>query len=155
MQYFRAVICNLLVLSICGCAVVNSPSLERLYAQQAGNPDQPPVVFVHGTLGSRLIDSETGQEAWPGSLRKILFSDYRAIRLDIDGSTLTPMPSKYINGGIAERAAGKDFYGRILRTLEQAGGYQPGEVGTTARARGSKSGIFLVQLRVREEAEYD
>ena len=42
------------------------PDLARLYATQA-NPRQPPVILIHGILGSRLEDPARGAEAWPGS----------------------------------------------------------------------------------------
>ncbi|MEM1262882.1 MAG: alpha/beta fold hydrolase [Pseudomonadota bacterium] len=103
---------------------------------QAGNPDQPPVVIVHGALGSRLDDSD-GREHWPGSLRRIAFGDYRELRLDIDPATLQPESSELTPSGVAIRAGGVDFYGRILATLETAGGYRRGVLGEPA-ARGEK-----------------
>jgi hypothetical protein len=58
----RAAILALAVLVLTGCAtVIPRTDLMRLYATQAGNPDQPPVVIVHGALGSRLQDPVTGR----------------------------------------------------------------------------------------------
>lgn len=130
-----------------GCGGLAGPSLERLYSMQAGNPDQPPVVFVHGTLGSRLVHSGTGEEAWPGSLRNIVFSDYRSIRLDINADTLVPGRSDFETAGIAERAAGRDFYGRILTTLSGPGGYTPGTLGKSAQHGDKKFYVFSYDWR--------
>ncbi|MFK8050736.1 MAG: hypothetical protein AB8B81_20090 [Halioglobus sp.] len=114
---------------------------------QAGNPDQPPVVFVHGTLGSRLVHTSTGEEAWPGSLRNILFSDYRSIRLDINADTLYPQSSGFETSGIAERAAGRDFYGRILKTLRGPGGYTRGNLGEPAKRGDKRFYVFSYDWR--------
>jgi len=119
-----------LVLS--GCATGPKTDLKRLYAMQADNPDQPPVVVIHGALGGRLKDSTTGDEHWPGSLKSILFSDYRTLRLEIDPDTLNPLPSDLVPSGIAESAGGVDFYGRILSTLDGIAGYKLSVPGTPA-----------------------
>ena len=70
---FRTASLVLAAFVLAGCSTVAPKTdLKRLYATQAGNPDQPPVVIVHGALGSRLWDPVTGEEiegftqrAWP------------------------------------------------------------------------------------------
>ncbi len=111
--------------------------LRRLYETQVGNPDQPPVVIIHGVLGSRLANVGTGKEVWPGSLRNIVFSNYPDLRLEIDPITLEPRPSNLVTTGIARRAGGVDFYGRILATLANAAGFRAAVPGTAA-VRGEK-----------------
>lgn len=124
-------------LMLTACATTPKTDLRRLYEMQSQNPDQPPVVVIHGALGSRLEDVATGNEHWPGSLGAILFSDYPTLRLEIDPDTLTPLPSDLAASGIARRAGGVDFYGRILSTLEEVAGYQPATPGMRA-AHGEK-----------------
>jgi pimeloyl-ACP methyl ester carboxylesterase len=119
-------------LAIASCAAGPKTDLKRLYAMQADNPDQPPVIVIHGTLGGRLQDSATGNEHWPGSLRNILFSDYRSLRLEIDPDSLQALPSNLVASGIARSAGGVDFYGRILSTLEEVAGYKLSVPGTPA-----------------------
>lgn len=121
-----------LALILMACASSPKTDLARLYAMQAGNPDQPPVVVIHGTLGGRLKDSATGDEQWPGSLGKVLFSDYQTLRLEIDPDTLQPLPSSLVTGGIAEGVVGVDFYGRIISTLEDIAGYRSSVPGMPA-----------------------
>lgn len=86
--------------------------------------NQPPVILIHGIMGSRLVDTQSGKEVWFGSLSKLVFSDYREVALDIDPVSLEPLPSTLAPSGLADQLAGKDFYGNITRTLERAGRYK-------------------------------
>ena len=134
----------LFVLSACSTAT--KPDLPRLY-QQSWEVNQPPVILIHGIMGSRLEDTQSGEEVWFGSLSKLVFSDYREVALEIDPVTLEPLPSTLIPSGLADQLAGKDFYGNITRTLERAGRYKravPGE----AQQPGSRSYyVFLYDWR--------
>lgn len=115
---------RLLVLSVLLTACTGPrPDLGRLYAMQANPEGQPPVVVIHGMLGSRLVSQGDGREVWPGSTWKILFHDYRSLALEIDGGTLEPLTDDYRVRGITDRAAGRDFYGRLIEVLRDAGGY--------------------------------
>jgi pimeloyl-ACP methyl ester carboxylesterase len=119
----------LTLLLLAGCAA-KQPDLVRLYANQHGMVEQPPVIIIHGALGSRLSNRETGEEAWPGALGKLVFSNYRNLELEIDPDTLTPAKPTLQPAGIAREIGGVDFYGHILTVLEDAGGYtrtQPGD----------------------------
>ena len=132
-KHLLNVACTITVaLLLSACASAPQTDLKRLYGIQSANPDQPPVVVIHGTLGSELADSATGKEVWPGGLGSIAFSDYRDLRLDIDPDTLEPLPSTLVSSGIAESAVGVDFYGRILSTLEDVAGYELSVPGTPA-----------------------
>jgi pimeloyl-ACP methyl ester carboxylesterase len=132
-----------------GCSTVAPKTdLKRLYATQAGNPDQPPVVIVHGALGSRLWDPVTGEEHWPGSLGEVAFSDYRSLRLDIDPDTLEPTRPELEVSGVTRSIGGVDFYGRILSTLEEAGGYTSAETGTPAEHGENRYYVFLYDWRL-------
>ena len=112
-------------------SVKNKPDLHRLYMQSMEVEDQPPVVFIHGVLGSKLRDRNTGEELWPGSYRRILFSNYSDVALEIDPETLEPKPDRLEAYEVCDNAVGQDFYGRIIRILGEVGGYQltrPGQV---------------------------
>lgn len=113
----------LMVIVLAACSSVRGPDLERLYRYQRGNPDQPPIVLVPGLFGSRLINAD-GSEAWPGSLLRLVFSNYDELGLDIDPATLEPMPTQLTVAGLTNRAAGRDYYGRIQEVLENAGGFR-------------------------------
>ncbi len=125
--------CSVLcLLALLGCSGPQSrPDLARLYASSRSDHPQPPVVLVHGILGARLRDAGSGEEVWPGPLSKLLTSDYRDLAVplgapDADaGDQLQPY-------ALFESAAGQDFYGAIVRTLADAGGYAPGRLGEAA-----------------------
>jgi len=121
---------GLLSLAILLSACVGSqPDLAWMYQSTGQTEAPPPVIIVPGILGSRLTDTRTGEEVWPGSLLKLATSNYRSLALPIDHETLAPGPSSLRASGVFDSAAGRDFYAAIVRSLEQAAGYQPGKPG--------------------------
>ncbi|MGD8976140.1 MAG: hypothetical protein PVG91_00940, partial [Gammaproteobacteria bacterium] len=118
MSFFRWVIIAVSAAILVGACSAPRPDLARLYAKQA-NPRQPPVILIHGILGSRLQDPAGGDEAWPGSAWRLLFHDYRDLALEIDPRTLSPLPDELRVAGITDRAAGRDFYGEIMGVLSE------------------------------------
>lgn len=143
----------LLLTLLCACAQTARPDLGRLYATSIAAPTQPPVVLVHGVLGARLRDRASGREVWPGSLARLAFSDYRELVLAPAGEDERLQPA-----GLFDAAAGRDFYGAILRTLEQAGGYARGEFGQDPGALRKRVYVFLYDWRqdnVRSAQELD
>ncbi len=120
-----ALLLGLLLLS--GCAGNDPrPDLARLYAGASSNQAQPPVIIIHGLMGSTLVDQQTGEEVWPGSLRTLAFSDYRGLaRLEADereGRGLKP-------GDLFFGVGGVDFYSGLVQTLERIGRYHRGHPG--------------------------
>ena len=105
------------------------PDLKRLFTESKMVTDQPPVIFIHGVLGSKLHDRDTGEEGWFSSPFSLLFDEYRHLALDIDAQTLEPKANRYIADELAGEIIGKDFYGNIIKTLSQYGGYQKAEIG--------------------------
>lgn len=142
----RSLILAMFVSFMAGCAHAPVPDLTRLYETRPLNRDtsvptgvvETPVILVHGVFGARLRDRDTGTEVWPGGITSLLFTSYDDIALPIDADTLLPAASKLEAHAITDRAAGRDFYGAIIRTLETAGGYLkgvPGEPVTDGRRR--------------------
>ena len=109
------------------------PDLQRLYMQSMALEDQPPVIFIHGILGSKLKHEETDEELWFGPLWKLLFDEHEDLVMDIDPDTLRPEPGELTAFAIADNTAGKDYYGNILRTLEHVGGYEKVRPGQKVR----------------------
>lgn len=114
-----------------GCASPLAPDLQTLFRpaqvhDAAEGWMQPPVIVIPGLLGSLLVDTDNGEEAWPGGVLDIVFSRYESIELPVDGKTRVPepLPSGLEARGVTETALGRDFYGRIIDTLVRFGGYR-------------------------------
>jgi pimeloyl-ACP methyl ester carboxylesterase len=108
---------------------VFSPDLHRLYMESMMVEDQPPVIFIHGVLGSKLRDNDTQKDLWPGGVSRLLLHNYADIAYEIDSKTLEPLPSSAFAYAISDGAAGKDFYGKIVSTLSDTGGYKLSKIG--------------------------
>ena len=126
----------LAVLLMCiGCGSITRPDFERLYSEvpfESRRPTPardpvPPLIVVPGLLGSRLVDTEQLDEVWPGTFRQIAFGRYRGLRLPVPGGAINTRDVR--STGITETAVGRDFYGRLLHTLEAYGGYRQSELG--------------------------
>jgi pimeloyl-ACP methyl ester carboxylesterase len=126
---------------------INKPDLKRLYMQSMEVTDQPPVVFIHGVMGSKLRNNRTGEELWPGSLKRILFSNYSDVALQIDSESLNPKPSDIEAFDICDNAVGKDFYGKIVRTLGEVGEYKLAQVGQKADKTRKNYYVFFYDWR--------
>lgn len=108
------------------------PDLRRLYEIDAPQGLRNPVIVVPGGFGSRLRDRDSGEAIWPGGVLRILLGRYQGLALDIDPDTLNPRPSRLEAYDITDHVAGRDFYGALIRVLEEAGRYVRGEPGVPA-----------------------
>ncbi len=129
-----------------GCASPTTPDLKRLYASSQVR-QQPPVILVPGLMGSRLRESRSGEEVWTGSFGKILFSDYAGLALQPDPHSLWPRPSGLEAFDITSHAAGGDYYGAIMQTLEEVGRYRRTLPGTPVRAENRHYYVFSYDWR--------
>jgi len=116
----------LLILLALMPACVSRPDLVRLYENSSNDPNQPPVIVIHGLGGSTLVDAKTGKQFWPGSLSTLAFGNYRSLASmsaeDREGEGLVP-------GDLFYGVAGVDFYRDLLHSLETVGQFQPGKPG--------------------------
>ncbi|MCW8870170.1 MAG: hypothetical protein OQK49_05645 [Proteobacteria bacterium] len=111
-------------LLLASCQTIK-PDLARLYrSNNHSNIGQPPVILIHGIMGSKLRNINSLEEIWFGNLAKLLFSDFSSIKLNIDSNTLVPIDDKLEAYEIADRAAGTDYYGAIIETLQKYAGYK-------------------------------
>lgn len=136
---------SVLLLQACSSATTR-PDLERLY-RQAQPLKLPPVIMLHGIMGARLSDGRTGEEIWYGSIRKLAFSNFAELALEIDPKTLEPIASRLQPSGLTDTVAGKDFYGNIIKVLEQAGGYHAASAGHPGKPGQREYYIFTYDWR--------
>jgi pimeloyl-ACP methyl ester carboxylesterase len=107
----------------CSGARERKPPLDDLYGGDL-HGELPPLIVIPGAFGSRLLDTRSGREVWPGSSAKLLFSSYKGLEVEIDEATLDPVVGTIRPYGVFRQGLGRDFYGQILNTLKGAGGYR-------------------------------
>ena len=88
-QMIRLTTVLLLLVMITACSRQTQPDLEHLY-ETSQSVQQPPVILIHGIMGSRLADKGSGEEIWVGSIGRLAFSDFSELALAIDPETLEP-----------------------------------------------------------------
>jgi pimeloyl-ACP methyl ester carboxylesterase len=129
------------------CASQPRPDFHQLYDFGPATADQPPVIVIPGVLGSRLCHSTTGEEFWPGSFWHLAFTPKSDLALKIDPQTLEPIADDTEACGLFEGALGQDFYGEILQTLEQWGGYRRTNPGEPVRDKMRRYYVFAYDWR--------
>ncbi len=122
----------LLAVFFSGVALKNkifAPDLHRLYMQSMEVTDQPPVIFIHGVLGSRIRSIDSQNDIWPVPARRLFTHDYSDVAYQIDPKTLQPIANTSEAYEVYDSALGNDFYGKIIKTLGDTGGYNLAKIG--------------------------
>lgn len=101
-----------MALALQSCSHAVKPDLKRLY-EQSRTVRQPPVILIHGMMGSRLSDSNSGKEVWVGKLSNLVFSNYENIALEIDPDSLLPKPSPLVTSGLLDTVVGTPNLGSV------------------------------------------
>jgi pimeloyl-ACP methyl ester carboxylesterase len=114
---------------VTGCSDESKPDLKQLFTHSRLVTDQPPVVFIHGMLGSKLRDKQSREEVWPGSAFNILFGNHDHFSPEFDPETLEVKADHYEPFALCEQTVGQDFYGNIMKTLSEYGGYEEASLG--------------------------
>jgi pimeloyl-ACP methyl ester carboxylesterase len=122
--------------------------LQRIYGARTTGFEQPPLVFIPGAFGSSLRDTRTGRELWPVSNMTLLFGSYANLELPIDPDRLEPITDGIAVEGVFEDGLGQDFYGRVLRTLERIGGFQPRRPGDPVEPGQRNYYVYLYDWRL-------
>jgi len=135
-------------LGLAGCTRFDRPSLRELYGSAQFRNDQPPLIVIPGAFGSALRDRRDGRELWPGPDTRLLFSQYRGLELAIDPRSLEPLPGHIEAYEIFKSGLGRDFYGQVLQTLQQAGGYRRCRAGEPPLAGRRNYYVYLYDFRL-------
>lgn len=123
-----ALFCLALLLAACG---PTRPDLVRLYEAETQHTTQPPVVLIHGLMGSTLVERGSGKEFWPGGIGALAFSEYRELTrmkaAEDAGGGLVPGDLFYGVGRV-------DYYKALTDTLENVGRFKRGQPGEAIHA---------------------
>jgi len=138
---------SVLLVLLAACHEQTAPDLGRLYATGMEQTLTPPVILIPGILGSRLFDGASGAELWPGSTFNLLLKAKQDLALKIDPQTLRPIDDGVVPRGLFEEAFHNDFYGAILHTLQQAGGFVPGTPGEQSDPHQRRFYVFAYDWR--------
>ncbi|HEX4946051.1 MAG TPA: hypothetical protein VFZ34_05285 [Blastocatellia bacterium] len=151
----------ILILLLCfltnACTILQSgkPNLPRIYAA----PEMPrptgknPIIVVPGVLGSRLVNSKTGDVAWP----KFTGTSSALLALPVTSSNLAENRDDLIATEIVDRAKffrltpEISFYDSLLTALEQSGGYQRGSIDTPP-SNGDRDTYYVFPYDWRRDA---
>ena len=136
-------------LVLAGCAGAPArPDLARLYEAETHNPAQPPVILIHGLMGSTLVDSETGKEYWPGGVSSLAFSEYRELTrvraVEEQGGGLVP-------GDLFYGVARVDYYGALIKALEDVGRFRRAEPGQPVTGDDDRRRYYVLLYDWRRE----
>lgn len=136
-------------LVLAGCTSAGKrPDLARLYEAQALDPAQPPVILIHGLMGSTLVERDTGKEYWPGSLGTLAFSEYRELarvrEVEARGGGLVP-------GDLFYGVARVDYYEALIDALERVGRFQRGTPGVPVHGDDDRRRYYVLLYDWRKE----
>nr|MDQ5837742.1 hypothetical protein [Acidobacteriota bacterium] len=112
-----------------GCGARRTPDLERIFAAARARKGKRPVVVIPGILGSRIVNRRTGEVVWPSAFRS-RGDDLRlptAPDLEADRDDL--VAARIVETAKFARLAPEIYvYQRLLRALEDYGGYREGDL---------------------------
>ncbi len=143
----RALTIALLSIGLGACTGSPHPDLHRLYESRTPTTQQPPLVVIPGILGSRLRERASGREIWPGSPLQAILGDPHRLALHIDPDTLEPRDDGIEAYDVFDQLLGTDYYGDLLETLENAGGYQRTRAGQPLTTRIRRYYVFAYDWR--------
>lgn len=136
-----------LLLAACG---PTRPDLVRLYEADTQYATQPPVILIHGLMGSTLVERSSGKEFWPGGIGTLAFSDYRELArmkaAEEAGGDLVP-------GDLFFGVGRVDYYKALTDTLETVGRFKRGRPGEAVHADDRRRYYVLLYDWRRENLE--
>jgi pimeloyl-ACP methyl ester carboxylesterase len=59
----------LIVFTFVGCGVRRHPNLQQIFTSARSQKGKRPIILIPGTLGSQLVNKETGEVVWPSIFR--------------------------------------------------------------------------------------
>ncbi len=138
------------LLLVAACRAPTRPDLVRLYEADTQLATQPPVILIHGLMGSTLVERSSGKEFWPGGYGALAFSEYRELSrmkaAEDSGGGLVPGDLFYGVGRV-------DYYKALTDTLENVGRFKRGRPGDPIHADDRRRYYVLLYDWRRENLE--
>lgn len=122
-----AVLAAVLVTLLTGCLAFRRYDMARIHQEAAARPRNP-VIVLHGFLGSRMKNVHTHQSVWGRVLNAVRRGKPDDLALPIDRLPLAANRDDLAAYEICDAILGVKFYGAILDSLVQVGGYRLGDI---------------------------
>lgn len=128
-----------------GCALLKKPDLSRTAGIASIKGPRSPLILIHGFLGSKLRGRESGRVAW-GTMANILTGrENQVLALPMGPEDPSPPAEELEPFEVYDSLWGVEYYGKILRILREAGGYQVGDIENPVK--GDNAFIFVYDWR--------
>ncbi|MEK7283845.1 MAG: hypothetical protein AAB249_08535 [Acidobacteriota bacterium] len=116
-----------LVSLLCGCLAFRRYDMARIHREAAGRPRNP-VIVLHGFLGSKMKNVHTHESVWGRVRNAIRRGRPDDLALPIDRLPLAENRDDLVPYAIYDAVMGVKFYGAILDSLRDVGGYSLGDI---------------------------
>src|ERR1043166_4366397 len=121
----HSALCTLFV----GCGARRTPDLERIFAGVRSRKGERPVVGLPGILGSRIVNRRTGEVVWPSAFRSRTDDLPLPTAPELEADRDDLVAARIVETAKFAKLAPEVYvYQRLLRALEDYGGYREGDL---------------------------
>jgi pimeloyl-ACP methyl ester carboxylesterase len=113
---------------LAGCAMFRKYDVVTIHQESALRQDRNPVIVIHGFIGSKLRNHQTHESVWGRFVNAIKRGKTDDLSLPIDERPITANRDDLVAYDIYESVAGVKFYGALLESLRDVGGYRFGDI---------------------------
>jgi pimeloyl-ACP methyl ester carboxylesterase len=103
-------------------------NMVEIHQESALRQDRNPVIVIHGFIGSKLKNDQTHESVWGRFVDAIKRGKPDDLSLPIDLLPITANRDDLVAYDIFESVAGVRFYGALLDSLRDVGGYRFGDI---------------------------
>lgn len=110
-----------------GCLAFRRYDMTRIHQDAAAKPRNP-VIVLHGFIGSKMKNRHTHKSVWGRLVNAIRRGKPDDLALPIDRLPVGENRDDLVPYAIYESVFGVKFYGAILESLREVGGYHLGDI---------------------------
>lgn len=114
--------------ALAGCAMFKKFNMVEIHQESALRQDRNPLIVIHGFIGSKLKNQQTHESVWGRFVDAIKRGKSDDLSLPIDLLPITENRDDLVAYDIYESVAGVKFYGALLDSLRDVGGYRFGNI---------------------------